>query len=218
MNNLIYQEDCLLTLKNEDIIYDYIFTSPPDLNELGYDINQIDLYKEFLYDRLYHMNPKKNVITFSLTDRKANSKILSKSFIIKDIMFSLGYDLVSHKIWCKSLKQNLYRLNYSNVLTFGKGKIKNYKCRGFCPDVWIIKHSKYKNYGYGMPEEIPIRCISQYTEINDVVYDPFFGSGTTACACIKTNRNWIGTEIDSDVCDLAKNRLQMKGLLNGTLL
>lgn len=205
--NQIYQEDCLVTLNNPNITYDYVFCSPPDISELNYKSTEVERYTKFLSDRITLFNPRLNLVTFSLTDRKADSKIISKSFILKTIMFNLGYDLVSHKIWVKSLKEDMFRLTYSNVLTFGKGKIKNHKCKLFAPDVWEIKHKKYKNYSFGMPTEIPYRCISQYTSENDIVYDPFIGSGTTACASVKLNRNWIGTEIDKETTELAEIRI-----------
>ena len=51
------------------------------------------------------------------------------------------------------------------------------------------------------------RCITNYTEENDVVYDPFIGIGTTAIACLQTNRNYYGSELDKKVCNIANNRL-----------
>ena len=36
MMNGLYNEDCRETLKRE-LLYDYVITSPPDLNELGYE-------------------------------------------------------------------------------------------------------------------------------------------------------------------------------------
>lgn len=42
---------------------------------------------------------------------------------------------------------------------------------------------------------------------NDVVLDPFIGSGTTALAAMNNNRNYIGFELDSGYCDLANKRI-----------
>ena len=41
-----------------------------------------------------------------------------------------------------------------------------------------------------------------------IVLDPFMGSGTTAIACINTNRNFIGFELDSTYCGIADRRIQ----------
>lgn len=42
---------------------------------------------------------------------------------------------------------------------------------------------------------------------NDIILDPFAGSGTTAVACKQTNRNFIGCELDEKTCNLANQRL-----------
>lgn len=42
----------------------------------------------------------------------------------------------------------------------------------------------------------------------DIVYDPFLGSGTTAVACEKLGRRWIGSEINPDYCKIAEKRIR----------
>jgi len=42
---------------------------------------------------------------------------------------------------------------------------------------------------------------------NDLILDPFIGSGSTAAACKQLNRKFIGFEINNDYCSLAKERL-----------
>ncbi len=49
--------------------------------------------------------------------------------------------------------------------------------------------------------------IKTYTNEGDLVLDNCIGSGTTAIACINTNRNYIGIELDEYYCDVAKNRI-----------
>ena len=43
---------------------------------------------------------------------------------------------------------------------------------------------------------------------NDVVLDPFMGSGTCALACIESNRNYIGYELDEGYYDLINERIK----------
>lgn len=52
------------------------------------------------------------------------------------------------------------------------------------------------------------RIIQLHTKENDVVLDPFIGSGTTAIACINTNRNFIGIEISNEYYELAIKRVR----------
>ena len=50
--------------------------------------------------------------------------------------------------------------------------------------------------------------INTYTNENDLVLDNCMGSGTTAIACINTNRNYIGFELDITYYDLANKRIK----------
>lgn len=49
-----------------------------------------------------------------------------------------------------------------------------------------------------------------YTKEGDVVYDPFMGTGTTAIACHRCKRNWIGSEISANYCDYANKRIAVE--------
>jgi len=57
------------------------------------------------------------------------------------------------------------------------------------------------------PVELFEYFIKTYTNEGDLVLDNCMGSGTTAIACINTNRNYIGFEIDKDYCGMAQKRL-----------
>src|SRR5699024_6371409 len=46
------------------------------------------------------------------------------------------------------------------------------------------------------PVSLISQCIRQHSKKDDLVFDGFMGSGTTAIACINTNRNYIGFELD----------------------
>ena len=64
---------------------------------------------------------------------------------------------------------------------------------------------KYTKANYSL--DIPIPSIKIMSCINDIILDPFIGSGTTALACEKLNRRWIGIEISEEYCETAKQRL-----------
>ena len=51
------------------------------------------------------------------------------------------------------------------------------------------------------------RLVEIHTNENDLVYDPFMGSGTTAVACINKKRNVIGSEIDEKYYNISMERL-----------
>ena len=57
------------------------------------------------------------------------------------------------------------------------------------------------------PEQLAIDHILSWSNEGDVVYDPFMGSGTTAKACLMTNRNYIGSEISEEYYKIILERL-----------
>ena len=50
--------------------------------------------------------------------------------------------------------------------------------------------------------------IKIHTNENDVVLDPFMGSGTTGVACMNLNRRFMGIELDESYFNIAKNRIE----------
>ena len=62
----------------------------------------------------------------------------------------------------------------------------------------IIKHPAV------FPIELPIRHIQSWTNEEDIVLDPFIGSGTTAIAAMRLNRHFIGIEKNKDYVDISK--------------
>ena len=75
-------------------------------------------------------------------------------------------------------------------------------------DVWTMVCARREfNHPAPFPIELPLRCIKLFSYLEDTILDPFMGSGTTALACIKTNRNWIGFEKNSEYCDIANMRI-----------
>lgn len=75
--------------------------------------------------------------------------------------------------------------------------------------VWNFSGESKKRIGHPapFPVELPRRCIKLFSFKEDIILDPFLGSGSTLIACIKTGRVGIGIEIDSKYCNLAKERI-----------
>ena len=79
---------------------------------------------------------------------------------------------------------------------------------GIRTNIWLSHNVHKDNRLYGhpalMPPPLVEDLITTYSEPDDVVLDPFMGSGTTARAAIAKNRQWIGFEIDKTYYELAK--------------
>jgi len=200
---MIYNEDCLDTL-NRNLDYDYIITSPPDFDEIGVDTKNIQPYIHFLKERFEKFNPKNDTVTIFVSDRKADGTIIPKHTIMCNLMNELGWRLISQKIWVKTYKIDLYRPGYTFILTFKKdvSKVVN------LPDVWYeVFVPATPEYTYNFSANIVKEFINGYTKKNEIVFDPFIGSGTTAVVCIENNRKYIGSEIHEVTCKIAENRI-----------
>ena len=76
-----------------------------------------------------------------------------------------------------------------------------------CSGIWDLKTNNTKYHPAAFPITLPNQCIKLLTYENDIVYDPFIGTGTTAIACKKLNRYYIGSEISKNYCAVAERRL-----------
>lgn len=56
--------------------------------------------------------------------------------------------------------------------------------------------------------ELVRKLLLLYTKENDLIYDSFMGTGTTANACIIEKRNYLGSEISKEQCNYAENRIE----------
>ncbi len=80
----------------------------------------------------------------------------------------------------------------------------------FTLDVWEMQPASAKRVGHPapFPIELPWRLIKLYTYENDLVLDPFLGSGTTAKAANNLDRHYVGYDLDPSYIERAKRRLE----------
>ena len=77
---------------------------------------------------------------------------------------------------------------------------------GFFRDMVTISYSK-EYHKWQQDLTWALFFISKLTEKDDLVLDPFVGSGTVALACEQLGRRWIGIDIDERACRITKDRL-----------
>lgn len=82
-------------------------------------------------------------------------------------------------------------------------------------DVWLLSlPSKKEKINGKHPTQKPLsvleRIILASTKENDVVLDPFNGSGTTGIACLNLNRKYIGIEKEKEYLELTKKRIEAR--------
>jgi site-specific DNA-methyltransferase (adenine-specific) len=76
----------------------------------------------------------------------------------------------------------------------------------------IFRYPVQRKTGHTTPKPVGLMkdLLNIFTNENDVVLDCFMGSGTTGLACKKTNRNFIGIEINEEYFNFAKNKIGIK--------
>jgi len=80
----------------------------------------------------------------------------------------------------------------------------------FTKSVWTFGAESAKRVGHPapFPVDLPHRLIHLYTFKGDIVLDPFMGSGSTGIAAVKTERYYVGYDINKDYIKLAESRIK----------
>ncbi len=75
--------------------------------------------------------------------------------------------------------------------------------------IWSFKTESAKRVGHPapFPIELPHRLIQLYSFKNDIILDPFMGSGTTGIAALRNNRKFIGYDTDEEYVKISENRI-----------
>ena len=60
------------------------------------------------------------------------------------------------------------------------------------------------------PIPLLMQCVLKSSNEGDLVFDGFIGSASTALACLRTNRKFVGFELDKEYYDKACNRIQLE--------
>ncbi len=157
------------------------------------------------------------------------------AFIVKD-MFDLGFLMRGEIIWNKassaspstawgswlSATNPTLRDIHEYILIFSKdtfGRKNSNKRKNtiskeefleFTKSVWTFSAESARKIGHPapFPIELPYRLIQLYSFEGEVILDPFIGSGQAAIAAIKTNRHYVGYDINSEYVKLAERRIR----------
>lgn len=129
-----------------------------------------------------------------------------------------GWILRNSIIWEKSNPIPAYSKDrrlpcYEYFFHFVKGKKYTYhidkaKFYGHHRDVFKTSVKPFKQHQATFNEDLISIFVDVTSNPGDLVYDPFMGSGTTALASKKLNRNYIGSEINKDYLKIITERLQ----------
>jgi site-specific DNA-methyltransferase (adenine-specific) len=75
--------------------------------------------------------------------------------------------------------------------------------------LWTFNGESKKRIGHPapFPIELPRRCVKLFSYVDDLVLDPFCGSGTTLLAAVTNHRRGVGIDVDKKYCELARKRI-----------
>lgn len=196
--DVIYNQDCLSGMKSlPDKCIDLIITDPPYGKKADKGTNGFGVSKNRRY-------------TGNWDYKIPEKEVFDEMFRISKNIIIFGANYFAHQLppsvcwlfWDKKgdiAFQNPFADGELIYTTFKK-PIKRivFKQQGFITDSKDVRQHPTQK-----PSELVQILIAQYSNEGDIILDPFLGSGTTAVASVRTNRHYIGYEIDDhyfDVC------------------
>lgn len=112
-------------------------------------------------------------------------------------------------LWCSKDKNAKFTFNYKTMKYLnGDKQDKSIWDVSICIGTERIKGSDGKKvHSTQKPEKLLYKVILSSTKPNDVILDPFFGTGTTGAVAKRLGRNFIGIEREQKYIEIAKNRI-----------
>ncbi len=238
MNNQIFNESCLATLaRTPDNFFGTVITSPPyNMNlrirngkycsrQLGKELSTkyenfsdnlpIEDYLKFHCEVIDELLRTSNRIFYVIQvvtgSKRAFFQIIGKyADSLKDII------IWDKKVGQPAIGENIVNRQTELVLIFEKDYPISRQFRGApfkrgtVSDIWQIGRERSATAGHRatFPEELVEKILETFTVPNELIYDPFLGTGTTAVVAKKMGRRYIGSEIDADYFEVATKRLQ----------
>lgn len=105
-------------------------------------------------------------------------------------------------------ESTFHKTNDSGLVKCGKKTVNEFKQHGniFCYLTGKTKETQHHPAPF--PLQLATDMVKSWSNEGDLVLDPFIGSGTTAVACIRENRNFIGFELNKEYFDKLVKRIK----------
>jgi site-specific DNA-methyltransferase (adenine-specific) len=235
--NNIFQKSSTEMGELPDNCVSLMVTSPPYNVRKEYDQDlTLDEYRNLIHGVMketYRVLVTGGRACINLANLGRKPYIPLHAFIIQD-MLELGYYMRGEIIWNKSSSASgstawgswmsatnpVLRDVHEYILIFSKesfGRKENGRQSTIQRDdflewtksIWTFPAVSARSIGHPapFPIELPRRLIELYTYKNEVVLDPFCGSGTTCLAALGSERFYVGYEVEAEYVALAKERI-----------
>jgi site-specific DNA-methyltransferase (adenine-specific) len=217
----LYNNDCIKIM--DELIYrgvkvDLVVTDPP--YQMNYKTNyrknkehefcspikndnNEQLIKDFIKKTYLLLNDNKAFYCFCNPNKidLFKKEIEKNNFKIKNII------VWKKNNWTAGDLKASYAKRYEFIILANKGRsiIKGKRIT----DIWEFDRvaGKKQIHQNQKPLKLIEQIINKHSEENDLVLDPFMGSGTTGVACKNLNRNFIGIELDNNYFNIASDRI-----------
>jgi len=153
---------------------------------------------------------------------------------ISHMLIEIGFKMRGEIIWAKgagagvsmawgswqSASNPVLRDTHEYILVFSKGAFDRKKTgrentitkeqfMEWTKSVWTMNPESAKKVKHPapFPVELPYRLTQLYTFKDDIVLDPFMGSGSTAIAALKSERKFVGYDVDPEYIKIAEARI-----------
>lgn len=217
-----YNEDCMKIMEHlPDNIFDLVVTDPPyEIATRGAGIykqddkkyvQELDImsngFSEEVLDQLCRLMKKINIYIFC--SQKQIIPLLTY-FVVNR---GCNYNIITwHKTNPIPACGNKYLTDTEYILFFREKGVRVYGTYE-TKKTWYATHlnqgdKKKYNHPTIKPVDILQNLIVNSSKEGEVVFDPFMGSGSTGVACKKTNRDFVGIEIDKNYYDIAVERIE----------
>jgi DNA modification methylase len=209
----IYNEDCLEGMKRiDDGSVDCIITDIPynevnrsdnglrNLDKKGADIGQFDAND---LTRTLCAKTKGSVYMFCGINQVSDIRVTMTDFGLSTRLLiwekTNPSPMNGDKIWLSGIECCVY------------GKKSGAVFNEFCKNVVFRYPSGDSNvHPTQKPLDLMRRFVLASTQVGGVVLDPFMGSGTTAIACLKEHRHFLGFELNKEYFDIAQRRIALE--------
>jgi len=209
----------------------------PNSTDRGYDLYKDDLtndeYIEWTlnifngYDNILH---KDGVILYNMSYGTENTILMS--LVIADLIRKSNFILADIIVWKKqtATPNNVSHNKMTRICEYiyvfcRKEEFHTFQCnkkelskretgQSIYENVFNFITAKNNDKSQELNKatfstELVRKLLILYTKENDLIYDSFMGTGTTANACIIENRNYIGSELSKAQCDYANKRIEV---------
>ena len=213
--------DCLEVMKqipNESV--DMVLTDPPYLCDYSRHDSKSRFSKKIANDENNSANESmiKKYLQECYRIMKDNTAIYcfcnyKKIDFFKQQIETAGFNLKNIIIWDKQRNgmgdlSTTFGYSYEFIIFASKGQP---KIRGKrISDVWQFARVKPKEQEHQnqKPVDLLVQAIEKSSDEGAVIFDGFMGVGSTGVACVNTNRDFIGIELDENYFNIAKKRIE----------